>query len=61
VRPSGLNLVEEIDLRISQSLVDKPVDLSTDFSNVFPHIACKAGRVVFTSVLIFLQKSIDAK
>jgi SAM-dependent methyltransferase len=61
VRPSGLNLVEEIDLTISQSLVDKPVDLSTDFSNVFPHIACKAGMVVFTSVLIFLQKPIDAK
>lgn len=56
VRPSGLRLVEPIDFSISPELLAKPVDLTTDFSRIFPHIVLKAGPVVFTSVLMFLQK-----
>jgi SAM-dependent methyltransferase len=56
VRPSGLTLVEPIDYTISPELVERPVDLSKDHSNVFPHIVCKVGKVVFTSVIMFLRK-----
>jgi SAM-dependent methyltransferase len=59
VHPSGLKLVEDIDFTISQSLLEKPVDLSKDCLNVFPHILCQVGKVVFTSVLMFLQKSVN--
>jgi ubiquinone/menaquinone biosynthesis C-methylase UbiE len=60
VRPSGLQLLEEIDFAISPTLVDNPIDLGTDTSNAFPHIVCKAGSVIFTSVIMFLQKLLDA-
>jgi len=56
VRPSGLRLVEPIDFTISRQLVDKPVDLSRDFTGIYPHVVLKAGAVVFTSILMFLQK-----
>jgi len=56
VRGSGLALVEEIDFRFSSSLLEKPLDLSSDVSGVFPHIVCKVGPVVFTSVLLVLRK-----
>jgi SAM-dependent methyltransferase len=61
IYPSGLNLVEEIDFTISPSLLENPVDLSKDHSSFFPHIVCQAGEVVFTSVLMFLQKPLDDK
>lgn len=56
VHPSGLKLIEAIDFTISPSLLSKPVDLSKDCTNVFPHIVCQDGAVVFTSVIMFMQK-----
>lgn len=54
--PSGLDLVEPLDLRVPPALLDDPLDMSSDISRRFPHIVLKLGSVVFTSVIMFLQK-----
>lgn len=56
IKPSGLRLVEPIDLRVPPSLLEEPLDLSTDIAGRYPHIVLKLGSVVFTSVILFLHK-----
>ncbi len=56
VKPSGLQLVEDIDFTISPSLLADPVDLATEYLSKFPCIVCKAGKHLFTSILLFLRK-----
>jgi SAM-dependent methyltransferase len=56
IGPSGLDLVEPIDLRVPPSLLADPLDLATDISGRYPHIVLKLGSAVFTSVIFFLQK-----
>ncbi|PWR71983.1 class I SAM-dependent methyltransferase [Methanospirillum lacunae] len=50
----------DLDLRISRSLVQNPIDMDIPDNerNLFvsPHIVLKAGHVIFTSVIVFLQK-----
>ncbi len=56
VEPSGLRLVEPIDLTITPSLLQAPQDVRAGGEDRFPHIVCQVDDVVFTSVLLFLQK-----
>jgi SAM-dependent methyltransferase len=56
VRPCGLRLVEPIDFAIAPQLLEQPIDLSRNFSGSYPHVVLKAGAVVFTSIIMFLQK-----
>ncbi|MBN2006008.1 MAG: methyltransferase domain-containing protein [Anaerolineae bacterium] len=61
VKPSGLQLLEDIDFTISPSLMNDPVDLATEHLTKFPNIVCKVGNHLFTSVLLFLRKpALDA-
>jgi SAM-dependent methyltransferase len=54
--PGGLELVEEkVDLNISQSLLDKPLQWD-EREGVFPHITLQIGDVIFTSVSLILRK-----
>jgi glycogen(starch) synthase len=46
----------ELDLRITESLVQNPIDLEIDDLSVSPHIVLKSGDVLFTSLICFLQK-----
>jgi SAM-dependent methyltransferase len=54
----GLELVGgELDLCISRSLVENPIDLDEETElHVSPHIVLKHGDVIWTSVMLFLQK-----
>jgi SAM-dependent methyltransferase len=56
IKPSGLDLIEEMDFSIPQAMIENPLDLKTDISNRFPHIVLKLGPAVFTSVIMFLRK-----
>lgn len=56
VEPSGLQLVEPIDLTITPALLQAPHDLRAGAEEVSPHIVCQIDGVVFTSVLLFLRK-----
>lgn len=47
----------DIDLRISSSLVSNPIDMLVDDLNVCPHIVLTVNGVLFTSVILFLQKT----
>ena len=48
----------EFDLRISQSLVENPVDLDTSkFITRSPHLVLYSKGVLWTSMSIFLQKT----
>lgn len=58
IEPSGLRLVDDIDFAVSPSLVSNPLDLSVDSVNTFPHIVCKIGNHLFTSIMLFLRKPI---
>ena len=55
---SGLKLVGgDIDLRISKYLVENPVRLDVESElNISPHIVLSDGKVVWTSIIMFLQK-----
>ena len=57
IEPNGLSLVDEIDFTISPELLSNPLDLSVDPIHTFPHIVCKVGKHLFTSVILFLRKS----
>ena len=47
----------EIDLRISRSIADNPIDLDIEKDlNISPHIVLKQGGVIWTSIVCFLQK-----
>ncbi len=54
----GLELVGgDLDLCISRSIVENPIDLDKETElNVSPHIVLTEGDVVWTSVMLFLQK-----
>ncbi len=55
---SDLRLVGgDIDLRISKSLFENPIRLDVETElNVSPHIVLSDGEVVWTSIIMFLQK-----
>ena len=46
----------DFDYRISESIVNHPIDLQLDDLTVSPHLVLKSGSVVFTSAICFLQK-----
>jgi SAM-dependent methyltransferase len=47
----------DIDFRISQSLVLNPIDLDIEKDlHVSPHIVLKQGKVLWTSIILFMQK-----
>ena len=58
VRPSGLHLFEDIDFTFSRAMQKCPiVDLGApDWINTNPHIFCHLKGMVWTSLLIFLEK-----
>ncbi|MDW7733410.1 MAG: class I SAM-dependent methyltransferase [Methanolobus sp.] len=55
---NGFKLAEEdIDLRISRSLLLNPIDLDTERNlHISPHIVLKQGNVIWTSIILFLKK-----
>ncbi|MGH9343476.1 MAG: methyltransferase domain-containing protein, partial [Terriglobia bacterium] len=63
LRYKGLNLVGgELDLRIGKSLIEYPVMMeNTKHPAVSPHIVLYAAGVLWTSVMMFLQKSRQPK
>lgn len=54
----GFHLVGgDLDLRISQSLYQNPIELDIEPNlRISPHIVLKSGNVIWTSVILFLQK-----
>ena len=48
----------DLDLRIAESLFEHPIDLACDDLAVSPHLVLKSGAVIFTSIVLFLQKPI---
>lgn len=47
----------DIDFRISRSLVLNPIDLDVEKDlQVSPHIVLKQGKVLWTSIVLFMQK-----
>jgi SAM-dependent methyltransferase len=59
INVDGLNLVGgELDLRISRSIVENPIRLDFEKDlHVSPHIVMQHGENVWTSVILFFQKS----
>lgn len=58
INVDGFELVGgDLDLRISRSLFENPIDLVIEKNlNISPHITLKQDDVVWTSVILFLQK-----
>ena len=56
---SGMRLVGgDLDLRISRSLVENPIELDVETNHqVSPLIVLKVGGMVWTSVMLFMQKA----
>lgn len=54
----GLTMVGgDLDLRISRSLYENPIDLSAEQNTrISPHIVLKQGDVIWTSVMLFFQR-----
>jgi SAM-dependent methyltransferase len=49
----------EIDLRISDSIANNPIDLDVEKDlTISPHIVLKQGNVIWTSIICFLQKPV---
>jgi SAM-dependent methyltransferase len=50
-------LIENIDFRVSKSLVNNPLDVTHGApKDVYPHIVLKIHEFVFTSIILFLRR-----
>ena len=58
INSTGMKLIENIDFRVSQSLIDNPLDISQGNvpRNALPHIVLEWDGFIFTSVIFFLRK-----
>jgi SAM-dependent methyltransferase len=54
--PCGLRVLDAPSLAPDPELVADPLDLSGEWADRFPHVVLRAGRAVFTSVMVFMQK-----
>ncbi|ODV50000.1 methyltransferase family protein [Methanohalophilus euhalobius] len=49
----------DIDFRISKSLLLNPIDLDLEKNlNISPHIVLKQGNVIWTSIILFMEKKL---
>ncbi|ADK85322.1 Methyltransferase type 11 [Desulfarculus baarsii DSM 2075] len=55
VAPSGLKLIQKPTFRLPRKAIERPTIMPDEQTHT-PHMALKAGNVVYTSVLFFFQK-----